>query len=176
MKFKLFSNQRRIERYQICYIWKSLNGVVPCIGLKWQERDRSKLTYPRTLGSKGRARTLQMTALNWEGVSLYNSLPEYLRVWKGTFQTFKNKLDQFLVNIPDQPQTNGDKPGGRTVNGDCSNAINDWMRVLKDDVFDDNKMTSHISKTTIPTNSDVSTPSNICSTYLKGSGLSPGHC
>ena len=57
--FRLFSNQRRMERYKIFYIWKSLNGHVPSIGLKWQNRDCSKLTYPKTFGSKGRARTLQ---------------------------------------------------------------------------------------------------------------------
>ena len=35
--FKLYSNQRRMERYKIMYIWKSLNG--PCHGLKleWNE-------------------------------------------------------------------------------------------------------------------------------------------
>ena len=33
--FKLLSNQRRSERYKIIYIWKSLNGMVPSLGLKW---------------------------------------------------------------------------------------------------------------------------------------------
>ena len=63
-KFRLLSNQRRMERYKMMYIWKSLNGHVPSLGLKWKERDPSKLTYPKTFGSKGRARTLQKCAIN----------------------------------------------------------------------------------------------------------------
>ena len=177
-KFRLYSNQRRIERYKICYIWKSLNGAVPNIGLNWQERDHSKLTYPRTFGSKGRARTLQKYSLNWEGVTFYNSLPKYLRTWNGTFQTFKNKLDQFLQLIPDQPQVNNDKPGGKTINGEWSNSIPDWIRVLNvcDDEIDDNKTTINDDKTTTSAECDDSTISNTYCASLKGSGLSLGHC
>ena len=171
--FRLFSNQRRMERYKIFYIWKSLNGHVPNIGLKWQTRDCSKLTYPKTFGSKGRARTLQKNALNWEGVKLFNSLPKYIRTWKGTPLSFKDTLDKFLQLIPDQPDVTGDKPGGRTVTGDCSNSVTDWLRVLKlndDDCKDDE------DKTTIPTGeSDDSINLNIVCTSIMGSGLNPDH-
>ena len=32
-KFRVFSNERRTERYKVTYIWKSLNGLVPSLGL-----------------------------------------------------------------------------------------------------------------------------------------------
>ena len=35
--FKLYSIQRRNERYKILYIWKSLNGLVPTLGLEWHQ-------------------------------------------------------------------------------------------------------------------------------------------
>ena len=37
--FRLYSNQRRMERYKIFFVWKSLNGHVPSIGLEWNVRD-----------------------------------------------------------------------------------------------------------------------------------------
>ena len=48
-KFRLYSNERRMERYKCLYIWKSLNGMVPSLGLEWAELDgRSgvRLRYP----------------------------------------------------------------------------------------------------------------------------------
>ena len=36
--FQLYSIQRRNERYKILYIWKSLNNMVPLLGLKWNDR------------------------------------------------------------------------------------------------------------------------------------------
>ena len=108
-------------------------------------------------------------------MTLYNSLPKYLRTWSGTFQTFKNKLDQFLQLIPDQPHVNNDKPGGRTVNGEWSNSIPDWIRVLN--ISDDDNMTTiNDEKTTTSAECDDSTISNTYCANVKGSGLSLGHC
>ena len=33
--FKLYSIQRRNDRYKVLYTWKSLNGLVPSLGLCW---------------------------------------------------------------------------------------------------------------------------------------------
>ena len=134
--------------------------------------------FPKTYGLKGRARTLQKNSLNWEGVTLFNSLPKYLRIWKGTPQSFKNKLDLFLQNIPDQPEVNRDKPGGKTINGDPSNSIADWIRVLQlnDDGCDEAKTIRDDDKTTIPADCEACITCNISCTSLKGSGLNPGHC
>ena len=37
--FKLYSQQRRNERYKIIYIWKLLNDLVPSLGLSLSEND-----------------------------------------------------------------------------------------------------------------------------------------
>ena len=73
--FRLLSNQRRMERYKILYIWKSIHGYVPSLGLNWKQRDPTKLVYPKTFGSVGRTRTLKKCSLSWEGVRLFNCLP-----------------------------------------------------------------------------------------------------
>ena len=174
--FRLLSNQRRMERYKIFYLWKSLNGFVPSLGVKWKTRDNTKLVYPKTFGSKGRARTLQKFSLKWEGVRLFNSLPKNIRTFKGSKEAFKNILDTFLSNIPDQPETTQDKPGGRTLLGDSSNSIPDWIRVLglqcddDDDILDDE-------------DDEIDGPAddggdasfiNVCAS-ISGPGLSPGH-
>ena len=41
-EFKLYSNQRRMERYKVIYIWKSLNGLVPSLGLEWAEDSNTR--------------------------------------------------------------------------------------------------------------------------------------
>ena len=37
--FKLYSQKRRNERYKVIYIWKSLNGLVPSLGLSLNENE-----------------------------------------------------------------------------------------------------------------------------------------
>ena len=180
--FKLYSNQRRMERYKIFYIWKSINGHVPDIGLKWKEKGNYKLIYPRTYGSKGIIRTRQKSALNWEGIKLFNSLPLELRSFKGSKNAFKNTLDRFLEQIPDQPEVDNLKAGARNLNRDSSNSIADWIRCLhlSDHEFNDEpegrNSNSEEGRTMISANSEDSISSNITDVCLKGSGPSPDHC
>ena len=90
--FRLFSNERRMERYKCIYVWKSLNSVVPSLGLKWNSsvsRNGSCLMYPKVIGPEGHVRTLQRNSINWEGVRLYNSLPEEVRIWNGSLMFLK---------------------------------------------------------------------------------------
>ena len=99
-EFKLLSNERRMERYKIIYVWKSLNGHVPSLDFQWKVRDGSILNYPKVHGPEGRIRTLQRFSLRWEGVRLFNCIPQNLRMWKGLVNTFKNSLDKFLEKKP----------------------------------------------------------------------------
>ena len=175
--FKVLSNQRRMERYKIFYVWKSLNGIVPPIGFKWKSRDPTKLIYPKTHGSVGRVRTLQKFSLSWEGVRLFNCLPLKLRTFKGTKEGFKSLLDLFLTNIPDQPESPTDKPGGRNLLGDPSNSIPDWLRVLNldyDDDLDDEECLDDEDHAIPPSDGVETSPINQCSSFV-GPGLSPGH-
>ena len=56
--FRVFSNERRIERYKIIYLWKSLHGFVPNLSIRKQVRDPSKLAFPKIHRKEEVARTL----------------------------------------------------------------------------------------------------------------------
>ena len=89
-EFRLLSNERRMECHKIIYIWKSFNGHVPSLDFKWKVKDGTKLIYPKVYGPEGRIRTLQRFSLRWEGVRLFNCIPQKLGMWKGSVNTFKN--------------------------------------------------------------------------------------
>ena len=61
--FKLYSIQRRNERYKVLYIWKSLNGLVPSLGLSWNPislpRFGPKLTVDKILGPNEHIKNLK---------------------------------------------------------------------------------------------------------------------
>ena len=81
--FKVYSNERRMERYLCIYIWKSLNGMVPSLGFKWNEvsnRSGQNLNLPSLINPTGSSKTLLDASLKSEGVKIYNSLPDKLKL------------------------------------------------------------------------------------------------
>ena len=110
--------------------------MVPSLGLEWTKTDRrsgQRLSYPKIIGPEGHFRTLQRNSIKWEGVRIFNSLPDDFKTFKGSKEGAKNILDKFLQVIPDQPEHPGMVPGGRTMYGLPSNSIPDWTRVLNID-------------------------------------------
>ena len=79
-------------------------------------------------------------------------------MWSGTKESFKNLLDKYLENIPDQPEVNNMIPGGRTMLGYASNSIPDWIRILElDDYFPDSlTIPADSGKDISSTNSNIS--------------------
>ena len=102
--FKLSSVQRRNDRYRILYIWKSLNGMVPSLGLKWKKinylRAGPQLEIKKPKGSLG-VQHLQRDSISNYGARLFNNLPASLRTFSGTLITFKTNLDKLLQHYPD---------------------------------------------------------------------------
>ena len=145
--FKLFSIQRRNERYKILYIWKSLNGLVPSLGLQWNNnsspRYGPKLIVDKILGQNEPIKNLKRDSIQNFGVRLFNNLPIPLRTFKGTLLSFKNNLDKYLDLCPDQPATETLTPGAKNVYGVPSNSLIDWMRVLGLNTTD---LTDHMEK------------------------------
>ena len=131
--FKLNSQQRRIERYKVICIWKSINNYYPTLDLEWADQTFSRsgpnLAFKKLEG-KGALLTQMNRSLKYEGVRLFNAMPEVLKTFKGDPKKFKGHLDRFLSMIPDEPDTGDLRPGGRTGNGSSSNSIQDWLRVL----------------------------------------------
>ena len=103
---KMYSQQRRAERYRIIYTWKVLEGLVPNCGIQPTCSDRRgrECIVPVSRG-KSRIQTLRDQSFQVNGPRLFNCLPKNLRdVKKVTVDKFKEKLDNFLALMPDQPK------------------------------------------------------------------------
>ena len=106
---KLNSQECRMERYRIIYTWKTIEGLVPNCGIKVHTNERRGwlCEIPPINGRETqRLKTLREKSFNINGPKLFNALPSSIRnTSKCSFEDFKMKLDQWLVNIPDQPRT-----------------------------------------------------------------------
>ena len=109
---KLFSLQRRRERYRIVYIWKILENLAPTVGeIKAMNHIRfGRYCYIPNIKSTAPARikTLRYASFPIHAAQLFNSLPEDIRNLTGcSIDTFKSQLDCYLHTIPDEPQITG---------------------------------------------------------------------
>lgn len=103
---KLYSLQRRRERYQILYTWKMLEGLVPNIGIRLSlNRTRGRSCYiegPKTNCQS--LKTLRAGSYSRTGPKIFNSLPSCLRDMSAcSVEVFKRQLDHFLQKIEDTP-------------------------------------------------------------------------
>ena len=132
---KIFSTQRRMERYRIIYVWKVIRGIVPDYGIKTNENNArlGRMVYvPNYKGSVARFKTLFEASLRIEGAKLYNCIPRHLRDFNGTKETFKHNLDLFLSSVPDEPAIDRWMvPSAMDYNCKPSNCLYDWVRHLQ---------------------------------------------
>ena len=112
-ELKLYSLERRRERYMIIYAWQQLEGIKENI-MKFDatRRGRGRLinsrVIPWTIPKKNRTRVHNAPARKME--RLFNKLPAKMRNITGvTTETFKRKLDEFLQTVPDRPRLCDDK-------------------------------------------------------------------
>ena len=115
---KLYSLERRRERYMIIQAWKQIEGIAENImELKISERaSRGRLIVPKTI--PGKIRKAHRTLIHYAPASimqrLFNALPAHLRNISGvSVDVFKNKLDKYLNCIPDHPRLEDAKYTGR---------------------------------------------------------------
>ena len=115
---RLYSLERRRERYRIIYIWKILEKAVPNItgggtdGIKKQLHSvRNGVTchvppYKTSIPSK--IWKLREGTINYHGAKLFNALPKYIReLTNCSLSIFKKNLDVFLSSIEDKPRVCG---------------------------------------------------------------------
>ena len=107
---KLYSLERRRERYIILYIWYILEGIV----LNFDESTR--IIVPKVHPRHGRKCIVPIvkrsaytdiiaSSLPVHGTKLFNAMPRELRDLTGcSKEKFKNELDKILLRIPDEPQ------------------------------------------------------------------------
>ncbi len=112
-KLKLYSLQRRRERYQIIYLWSIIESHVPNISdntngelIRVQSTIQSR--RGRTIATKvlrnTRYASLRFNSLPFAGARLFNALPKSLRnATCCSKMVFKSNLDDFLNKLPDMP-------------------------------------------------------------------------
>jgi hypothetical protein len=129
----MYSQQRRMERYKVIYMWKIVEGLVPNCGAELapdNPRLGRKLVIPK-LKSNGRVavQTMRENSFQVSGARLFNSIPKKIREIKQSQEDFKAALDQYLSGIPDQPRIAGLVPTAvDRVSGKQSNSLLAWTK------------------------------------------------
>lgn len=94
------------------YIWKIINGITPNIEgdngddvmvAEGGRRGRYVILPNIDLRSRVAVQTMISQSLPFNGKRIFNSLPKYLRGYRGSAETFNIKLDEYLKGIPDRP-------------------------------------------------------------------------
>ena len=125
----MISLQRRQERYRIIYIWKILEGLAPNCGIELSGSDEKRQGRKCKVqsikkGANASAKTLREQTFQVNGPQLFNILPPYLRnLTKCPAEIFKEKLDQYLMKVPDEPSVPGLVPSATTPEARPSNSL-----------------------------------------------------
>ena len=129
---RLYSLERRRERYRIIYIWKILEDMVPNFTV---EKSQVKTTTSTRSGrlcvipsisrtASTRVNSLREGSLCINGAQLFNLLPKRIRNMSGVeLPEFKKELDSFLATIPDEPQSPGYTDARQAVSNSLVNMI-----------------------------------------------------
>ena len=121
----LYSIQRRRDRYQIIYLWKIIEKIVPNLSAPItctysERRGRSCAVLHVNVG---RLDTLCYNRFRWRAIRIrmFNKLPIHIRMISScSVDKFKSQLDKHLRNISDlpcQPGYNNSLDGGDCLNG-----------------------------------------------------------
>ena len=120
---KLYSLQRRRDRYSIIYVWKIVEGLVPNLSdpitcSLSDRRGRTCIVYHAGAGQLG---TLKYNSFSWRSIRMFNRLPKCIRMLSScSVNRFKSELDSYLRNIVDlpcQPGFNNSLDGGDCLHG-----------------------------------------------------------
>ena len=110
----LYSLERRRERYRIIYVWKILEGLVPNLEvneIRCTESSRNgRMCIIPSMAKRTSTHLTNMREGSFciDGTRLFNSVPKDIRDLTGVdVAKFKEKLDEFLSAVPDEPQCCG---------------------------------------------------------------------
>ena len=107
-KLKLYSLERRRERYLIINAWQQIEGIRENVlnletGIEGRRRCIKSTTIPTNVKGKNRTLIQHSTARQME--RLFNAIPYELQNITGVrTETFKKHLDEWLSGIPDTPK------------------------------------------------------------------------
>ena len=109
---RLYSQERRRERYMCIFLWKISQGLVLGYTIPFTSRTsrtgRKAVPAQVMQSAPAAVRRARAGSLAVKGAQLFNLLPDQLRNSDhGDVPMFKNHLDIFLANIPDEPTVSG---------------------------------------------------------------------
>ena len=103
---RLYSLQRRRDRYLVIYMWKIAEGLAPNLSPAirfYNTERRGRLCY-QELVPNNHLGTLCHNSFRWKASRLFNSLPANIRnIAKCEPSTLKHLLDRYLQTITDLP-------------------------------------------------------------------------
>ena len=130
---RLYSLERRRERYIAIYAWKILEGLVPNIATAengisstWNPRRGREYRIPKiSTSAPTRIQNIRRTSFAISGPRIFNSLPQYVRNTTNCDKNiFKARLDHYLQQVPDQPLI----PGYTAFRQCDTNSLIDWSK------------------------------------------------
>ena len=111
---KLYSQERRRERYSILYTWRILEGLSPNldktpIDAKWHPRRGRECCVPNiSTAPPSYIQTIRFSSFAFRGPRLFNTMPKEVRNLTGcSLEVFKQAVDRALARIPDEPLAPG---------------------------------------------------------------------
>jgi len=114
-RLKVYSLERRRERYMIFYIYKMVIGLIDNPGLDINYNARTKVNIKPKMSPTTAptwTKESEIPASLYKGPQLYNKLPQHLRELenittptKKNVDAFKTNLDKYLQTLPDIPGT-----------------------------------------------------------------------
>ena len=137
LKFlKMNSQERRMERYRILYVWKILEKKALNCGLESLEHERRGRICkipPLNLNSRKSIQSLRESSFQVHGPKLFNKLPKQIRnIRNCSVDDFKARLDQFLEKIPDEPKVSKLTPrASNQVTARASNSLLDQIKTAE---------------------------------------------
>ena len=120
---KLYSLQRRRERYGIIYVWQIIEGLVPNLSdpITCSFSDRRGRDCVVCHSGGGRLGTLKYNSFRWRSIRMFNRLPKSICMLSScSVVGFKSKLDSYLrnsVDLPCRPGFNNSLDGGYCLHG-----------------------------------------------------------
>ena len=108
---RMYSLERRRDRYTVIYVWKILQGVAPNMLGNDQIRStnpdsrlgRYCILPPLNNRAPKYVQTLRENSFCVRGPKLFNELTAELRNFQGSLEAFKRRLDNYLVSVDDKP-------------------------------------------------------------------------
>ena len=109
---RLYSQERRRERYMIIFLWKISQEMVSGYSIPFtpcsDRTGRKAIPAPVPQTATAAVRQARAGTLAVRGAQLFNTMPASLRNSDhGDVLMFKNHLDLYLQNVPDQPTVAG---------------------------------------------------------------------